>query len=245
MNKIPARVTPLWIVAAFVTMTEVVLGYAVTQVTGEIQIALTVFVIAFAVLVAGAFFFVLWSRPYVFYPPSEYGSTDPKTFVSALRSEVSEKVIEQVELVSSVERDPSNLEAQFKLIDSLLDEAHRQHLILMHECKCDLPYYDYHGNNYEIEYVNGGAASGNLDCRNFIKKLEGTGFVTLLTKGINISLTEEGRCFSLWLVEHGQKAVYMKTDFGGWGEPRADSPIFRMREKQTKSESKKTAPLNG
>lgn len=69
-----AKVTPLWIVAAFVTLTEAVLGFAVTQVEGGVQIALTIFVISFALLVAGAFFLILWHRPWVFYPPSEYAA---------------------------------------------------------------------------------------------------------------------------------------------------------------------------
>ena len=80
-----AKITPLWIVAAFVTLTETVLGYAVTQVTGGVQVALTIFVIVFAPIVAGAFFLVLWHRPYVFYPPSEYDGTDPEKFIDAVR----------------------------------------------------------------------------------------------------------------------------------------------------------------
>jgi biotin operon repressor len=89
MGKIPgAAVTPLWIVAAFVTLTEAVLGYAVTQVEdcSGIQIALTSFVIAFGMLVATAFFLILWDRPYVFYPPSEYRDSDPRRFVDAMKS---------------------------------------------------------------------------------------------------------------------------------------------------------------
>ncbi len=76
------RVTPLGIVATFVTLTESVLGLALTQVTGGVQVALTVFVIVFAILVAGAFFLILWFRPFVFYSPSEYGDIDPKAFIT-------------------------------------------------------------------------------------------------------------------------------------------------------------------
>lgn len=63
----PGKITPLWIVAAFVTLTETVLSYALTQVDDGVQVALTVFVITYAILVAGAFFVILWNRPYVFY----------------------------------------------------------------------------------------------------------------------------------------------------------------------------------
>jgi hypothetical protein len=39
----------------------------------------------FPVLVAVAFFTVLWARPYVFYPPSEYAKVDIQKFVDALK----------------------------------------------------------------------------------------------------------------------------------------------------------------
>ena len=243
MEKIPAKVTPLWIVAAFVTLTEAVLGYALTQVTGGVQIALTTFVIAFALVVAGAFFLILWNRPYVFYSPSEYGSIDPKAFVSALRPEVPLKIFEQVQLVASIEKDPADTDAQFSLIDSMLDEIHRQHLILMHESKCELPYGEFwFGHIYEMEYSNGGAASGGFDGRSFLKKLEGTGFVTLLPKGPMISLTESGHRFARWLVDHDKKADFLHTSFGGWGEPKPDGPIYRMREQKAKDEDAKSLP---
>ena len=78
--------TPLWVIALFVSLTEVVTGIAVTQANGSVQVALTVFVIAFPVLVASAFFAVLWHRPYVFYPPTEFGAaTDVEKFVGAMR----------------------------------------------------------------------------------------------------------------------------------------------------------------
>lgn len=79
-------ITPLWIVALFVSFTELVLGAAVTQTQGGIQIALTVFVLAFPVLIAVAFFLVLWFRSYVFYPPTEFGDQiNVLDYVSAMR----------------------------------------------------------------------------------------------------------------------------------------------------------------
>ena len=76
--------TPLWIISLFVSLTEVVLGTAVTQTVGGVQIALTAFVMSFPLLVASAFFAILWSRPWVFYSPSEYGGIDPAMFVGTL-----------------------------------------------------------------------------------------------------------------------------------------------------------------
>ena len=75
---------PLWIVSLFVTSTETVLVALVTQTSGAIQVALTVFVLVFPVLVGAAFFQILWFRPWVFYAPNEYGNIDPTKFVGAL-----------------------------------------------------------------------------------------------------------------------------------------------------------------
>jgi hypothetical protein len=78
------RLTPLWIVSLFVTLTETVLGTAATQTAGNIQLALTVFVLIFPVFVAGAFFLILWHRSWVFYSPNEYGTLDPAKYVEVL-----------------------------------------------------------------------------------------------------------------------------------------------------------------
>lgn len=76
--------TPLWIISIFVTFTESVLGIALTQASGGIQVSLTVFVITFPVLIAAAFFFTLWYRPFVFYSPKEYENVDVEKFVGAM-----------------------------------------------------------------------------------------------------------------------------------------------------------------
>jgi len=76
--------TPLWVIAFFVSTAETVLGIAVTRTSGGVQVALAAFVIAFPVLVAGAFFAILWFRPHHFYAPSEYGSrVGPREFAEA------------------------------------------------------------------------------------------------------------------------------------------------------------------
>jgi hypothetical protein len=60
------RLTPLGIVATFVTLTEAIFRFALTQVSGGVQVALTVFLIAYAIMATDAFFLILWFRPYVF-----------------------------------------------------------------------------------------------------------------------------------------------------------------------------------
>lgn len=84
-TKPHTKMTPLWVISLFLSLTEVVAGVAVTQTTGTIQVALVAFVIIFAVLVAVMFFVLLWFRPWTFYPPSEYANVDVQQYVEALR----------------------------------------------------------------------------------------------------------------------------------------------------------------
>jgi hypothetical protein len=81
-------ITPLWIVALFVSLAEVTTGAAVTQTTGGIQIALTVFVITFPIIIASAFFITLWRKNYVLYSPKEFGQQiNVKEYVEAMQRE--------------------------------------------------------------------------------------------------------------------------------------------------------------
>ncbi len=79
--------SPLWVISLFVSLTEVVAGIAVVKASGGIQVALTAFVIVFPLLVAGIFFFTLWNRPYVFYPPTDFNKdVDVHQYVRAMSS---------------------------------------------------------------------------------------------------------------------------------------------------------------
>lgn len=213
----PNRVTPLWIVAAFVTLTEAVLGIAVTQVTGGVQIALTGFVIVFALLVSGAFFFILWNRPYVFYSPAEYGGTDPKHFVDAMRGIVPDQIVERVR---DAEAKPKDDSAQFALMDSLIDEAVRQHLLLMHDKKVKIPITDYWGGRFETGKGDGSWMSGTISGREIAKRLGGSGLVTIEPSGPSVQLTDMGDRFAAWLAINGRRNDFYTSHLGGWGTPK-------------------------
>jgi hypothetical protein len=85
-QDIPRRgLSPLWIIAIFLSFSETILGIAVTQTSGGIRVALTVFVIVFPAIVCGVFFLILWNRPYVFYPPAEFsGDVGVQAYVEAM-----------------------------------------------------------------------------------------------------------------------------------------------------------------
>jgi tetratricopeptide (TPR) repeat protein len=86
--------TPLGIIGAFLSLTEVVAGIAASKTTGNVQAALTAFVCLFPVIVAVAFFAILWKKPHVFYPPAEFGSQqDVRAYVQAMQSKPESQAI--------------------------------------------------------------------------------------------------------------------------------------------------------
>jgi len=211
-----------------VALTETVLGIALTQVSNGVQIALTVFVIVFPLLVAGGFFFILWHRAYVFYAPSEYGNVDPEQFMSAMRA--APIVAEQVELARSVGADPNNLEARFSLIDAMADDVECQTIILMHDQHLELP----RSCPYVFRYKGGrggtGQTGGGLGGRD---RMVGTGLLRTVAGGEVYSLTDEGHSFAKWLVAKGRKCDFFWTPKGGWGELEPNSIEAKWVEEQS------------
>ena len=176
---------------------------------------------------------MLWHRPENFYPPSEYKNVSPENFISALRqSNLPKKVVEQLD---SISQNPTDKIAQFALIDSMLDETHRQYLILMHTVPCELPFSDPRSgiDFYEMEHrisadkVTGSA--GDFVIKEFYKKIEGTNFVSIISTGTKLSLTPSGHEFAQWLIDDGRKASYFETSYGKWGEPLPDGPVVEWR----------------
>ena len=72
----PKTINPLWIIFLFFSFAEATLGVAAFKTTGGVQITLTAFVVIFPVLIAAAFFVVLWFRPEHLYAPRDYGSDE-------------------------------------------------------------------------------------------------------------------------------------------------------------------------
>jgi len=107
-NQQTKGMTPLWVISLFVSLSEVVTGIAVTQANGGIQVTLTVFVVVFPILVATAFFVILWTKPYVFYSPNEFGpQTDVTKYVDAMRHR-NETDAKMTELVQASIKDAFN-----------------------------------------------------------------------------------------------------------------------------------------
>jgi hypothetical protein len=119
--------TPLWVISLFVTLTETILGVGVIQTSDGIQVSLTVFVLVFPVLVASAFFGILWLKPYVLYSPYEFGTAaEAATFIEAISRDakkIQEKVTEVTLAADQIEALRIELTAKTKELEQKIDAA--------------------------------------------------------------------------------------------------------------------------
>jgi tetratricopeptide (TPR) repeat protein len=99
-SKTKSLVTPLSIIAGFVGLIEIVAGYSATQTSGAIQWAFVLFMVGLALIIVLAFFAILWFRPYVLYPPSDYASPQVTEFVQAMQ-------LQQSIITTNKTREPS------------------------------------------------------------------------------------------------------------------------------------------
>lgn len=183
MNELNQRgpdkraITPLWVISLFVSLSETVLGVAVTQTTGNIQAALTAFVIAFPLLVAGAFFVILWSRPEVLYAPTEYGKqTDVTSFAKAMRRKPLEEQKLYMEIQGVLEQTTNEIKATLseavgkrddELISRVLDAATNQAVERIREVGFltldSEPLLGGKGEFWQVPYNQYGSVSALLD----------------------------------------------------------------------------------
>jgi hypothetical protein len=120
-NHRTRSLTPLWIISSFLSLSEVIVGVAAAKTDGGVQWLLVAFAVAFPVLVAAAFFLLLFFRPWMLYHPAEYGSTDVSTFVAAL-SGSSKLVKSTADVAEQIDRfgDPDQFKLLFKVQSSPL-----------------------------------------------------------------------------------------------------------------------------
>src|SRR4051794_2283702 len=94
------RLTPLWIIALFLSLAEVAAAYTVIQTIGIVQIIIAIFVMVFPIFVSSCFFAILWNKNYVLFPPGDYGpETDVARYVEAMQRSASydERIFERIE----------------------------------------------------------------------------------------------------------------------------------------------------
>ena len=238
------RNSPLWLIAFFMTIAEGAAGYAVTQTDGAAQAALLIFFIGYAIVVTGVFFAFLWFKPANFYAPSEYGAVGPGEYAKALAG-LPEEAANAVE---AARLNPLDEDAVFKVIDSLLPEETKQHLVLMQKQngELSLPEPDEmgHTHRYEIILRNGGISVGVFAPRKFLSHLNGTDLITIGNAGKRLFLSERGKRFVDWLFKHERDAETFKSDLGRWGKEQSVKDVMD-RQIETHNKSLQTTARGG
>ncbi len=219
IEKQKQKITPLYIIVTFVALSEGLFAYTIPQTTSYLQITLTFFAIVFVFGVAIAFFTILWFRPYVFYPPSEYPNANPKPYIQAMDESLSPEKVEQLKLVSEVQQHPKDEDTEHALFYSLLPSYLTQLIILMYENGVSLPngkesecncHYGEIGKQYIYHMFKIRWTISSLKYTKYLKKI-------LDNKVSKIVLTKRGKRFAKWMVRNGKKREYFICEYGNWG----------------------------
>lgn len=211
--------SPLWIIGLFIIFAQGTASLAAVRITGWEQSALVIFVISYSSGVTLIFFLFLWCKPENFYAPSEFADINPDDFVNALKG-LPEGT---KEAAINYSRNPEEIKYQFELIDSLLDESDKQHLIFMRENNgfLDISNTTDAGTTHSFDLLSTDEnimQSGRFSPSRFSSRLEGTDLINISADKMQINLSQKGKKFTDWLMDNGKKAESFKTDMGGWGE---------------------------
>gem|GEM_PF-2641921 len=103
----------------------------------------------------------------------------------------------------------------------------------MHESGKDVGKWAQHV--YEHNQGGGGTGAFSGFTRN---SLEGTGVLHSAGGGQYVRLTEMGHKFAEWLIGKGRKCDYFWSEYGGWGEPKADGFAEKVKKQQAEQKQK-------
>ena len=227
--------SPLWLIGLFILFAEATAGLAAVKISGWPQAALVVFVISYSTVVTAVFFSFLWFKPENFYGPSEYEGVSPELYAKALKG----LPIETAEAVTKLELNPLDTDALFSLMDNLISEPEKQHIVLMRRSagKLDIsnPNADGLTHSYEIITRNKGVSFGGFSPVSFLQKLAGTDLVTISGGRDKLLLTTRGEMFADWLIEHEKDAETFNSDLGNWGKAQSAFEVLKERSEMNKS----------
>lgn len=234
--------SPLWLIGLFIIFAQGTATVAAVKVEGRPQTALVIFVITYSAVVTVIFFIFLWLKPENLYGPSEYGEISPESFVKMLKGFPNETA----SAVVKFDKNPNDPSALFALMDNLIAEDAKQHLILMRKNKdlLDISNTNTIGftHNYEFITRNKGLSVGLFSPSSFLQKLKGTDLVRLSGGQDKILLTEKGESFADWLIQHERDAEAFKSVKGSWGKIQTISDVMDkllLTQKPQKNEKKK------
>ena len=223
------RSSPLWLIGLFIIFAQATAGIAAVQIEGWPQAALVVFVIAYSTIVTGVFFSFLWFKPENFYGPTEYSDISPQSYADALRG-LPEDTAEAIEQRGE---HPNDRDASFRLMDNLLQEYVKQHLVFMRKNDDELPLgeIDEHGHSHKYEIITRGkgVTFGWFSPQKFVQQLAGTNLVAVSGGKDKLFLTDEGKSFADWLISHEKDAETFESDKGRWGVQQSAKDVMKER----------------
>ncbi|TFW17972.1 hypothetical protein [Duganella callida] len=110
-----SRFTPLGIIAAFLGVTEVAMGYTITNTTGQVQLLLTYFAIGFPPVIFVGFFVLSYFKPEALLAQPDFATaTEATEYLIALRGFVQKAEVEATNIFASAE-EMKALAAQTKI----------------------------------------------------------------------------------------------------------------------------------
>ena len=221
--------SPLWLIGLFILFAEATAGLAAVKIDGWPQAALVIFVISYSTIVTAIFFAFLWFKPENFYGPGEYGELSPDVYARALKG----LPTETAEAVTRFETNPYDKDALFSLMDNLISENEKQHLVLMSKLNNRLDISDMdeggHTHRYEIITRSKGISVGIFSPHGFLQKLNGTELVSVTGGGDKLMLTDRGIQFVEWLLEHEKDAETFNSTKGRWGKEQTVVEVMKER----------------
>lgn len=115
-------VTPLSVIMAFIGLTEIMAGIALINTEGTTQLILAIYLLIFPMIIACAYFYILFNKPYVLYSPFEYKSADEiDRFINTLRN-TTDDAINSYKEIEKLRIDTGN---QAKAISAITADGER------------------------------------------------------------------------------------------------------------------------
>ncbi|NMF88264.1 hypothetical protein [Aromatoleum petrolei] len=221
--------SPLWLIGLFILFAEATAGLAAVKIDGWPQAALVIFVISYSTVVTAIFFAFLWFKPENFYGPTEYGQISPEIYAKALKGIPAETAL----AVTKLEENPFDEDALFSLMDNLIIEDAKQHIVLMRRTNDTLDISDINDqgftHRYEIVTRGKGVSFGLFSPGSFVRKLQGTELLYLSGGKDKLFLTPRGKKFADWLIRHEKDAETFNSEKGRWGKEQSASDVMKER----------------
>lgn len=138
-KETPSRFTPLGIIATFLGVTEVAMGYPLTHTSGQVQLLLTYFATCFPLVVFAGFFTLSYFKPEALLAQPDFASAAEATeYLNALRGIVKKAETDATSIYASAEELrllASQTKVSYEAVEDLRAQLRQQIETLQDEIK--------------------------------------------------------------------------------------------------------------